>query len=108
VVNLDDRHAYVLSPSLERRGVPKSLIYLEGGQLKEATQKDPDLNYSALLIEKDKKYQSVLLDTALAKSLLARMYYFGGEGLKHFKLFDKTKDKSGGYLYVFEVKWNKE
>jgi len=105
VVNLDDRHAYVLSPSPERKGVPKSLIYLEGGQLKEAIQKDSNLNYSALLIEKDKKYQSVLLDTVLAKSLLTRLYYFGGEGLKHFKLFDKTQEKSGGYLYVFEVKW---
>jgi dolichyl-diphosphooligosaccharide--protein glycosyltransferase len=105
VVNLDDRHAYVLSPSPATRGVPSSLIYLEGGQLKEITQKDSNLNYSALLIEKDKKYQSVLLDTVLAKSMLARLYYFGGEGLKHFKLFDKTKEKSGGYLYVFEVKW---
>jgi len=103
VVNLEDHHAHMLSPSPERRGVPSSLIYLEGGQLKEVEQKDSNLAYSALLVEKDKKYQSVLLDTALAKSLLVRLYYFSGDGLKYFKLFDKTQDKSGGYLYIFEV-----
>jgi hypothetical protein len=45
------------------------------------------------------------MDEAFAKSMLARLYYFKGAGLKHFKLFDTQKDDKENAIYVYEVIW---
>jgi hypothetical protein len=108
VVNLEDHHAFVASEIPERRGTPQSLIFMEDGRLKEVLQKDASLAYSALLIRRGEKYTSLLLDPVLAKSMLARLYYFDGAGLKYFKLFKKKEDENGNRIYVYRIEWPQE
>lgn len=108
VVNEENRHAFVASEFAGRRGVPQSLVFLseDGDTLKEETQKESTLPYSALLIpDKTKEYRSLLLDTDFAKSMLVRLYYFSGQGLKYFKLFHKVEDDKGNAIFVYRVEW---
>ncbi|HQP91320.1 MAG TPA: hypothetical protein PLU24_01450, partial [Candidatus Omnitrophota bacterium] len=107
VVNLDNEHAFVSSDNASKRGVVKSLISLDEktGELKVTGQKDPVLSYSALIIKKEGGYESILLDEDYAKSMLVRLYFFKGEGLKHFKLFDEHDDKKGSSIYTYKVVW---
>jgi hypothetical protein len=108
VVNLADNHAYVLSELPEKRGTPKSLIFMQNGLLKETAQKGADLPFSALLIKEKEGYKSLLLDTGLAKSMLVRLYYFKGEGLKDFKLWHEEVDEKGDAIYVYRLLWPEE
>jgi hypothetical protein len=108
VVDVENHHAFVVSEFSEKRGVPKSLFFMENGIMKEVAQKDATLNYSALLIQRENKDQGILLDAGLAKCMLARLYYFGGEGLKYFKLYKKQDDDKGNVIYVYQVLWPKE
>ena len=107
VVNLDNNHAFVSSDNPARRGVLKSLVFFEdkNGSLKTMVQKDPVLGYSALLMKNGDEYQSILMDEDYAKSMLARLYFLKGKGLKHFKLFDERKDDKGNAIYVYQVVW---
>ncbi len=107
-VNLDNYHAYVASDSKEKRGVPKSLVLLQDGKLKEVLQKDPTLPYSALIVKEGDSYKGFLLDTVLAKSLLVRLYFLEGDGLKYFKLYHKEEDDQGNSIYVYRIEWPKE
>ncbi|MFH0877857.1 MAG: STT3 domain-containing protein, partial [Candidatus Omnitrophota bacterium] len=105
VVNLANNHAYVVASPRGERGVPESLFVFNNNTLTEVPQKDPSLSYSALMIKENDDYKSVLLDTALAKSMLVRLYYFKGDGLKYFKLFDQEKDDKGNAVYVYKMEW---
>ena len=108
VVNLADNHAHVASEFPEKRGTPKSLIFMENGFLKEVPQKNADLSFSALLIKDKNAYKSLLLDAGFAKSMLIRLYYFKGEGLKNFKLWYQEVDDKGNAIYVYQVLWPEE
>ncbi|HAJ56716.1 MAG TPA: hypothetical protein DCL35_02975 [Candidatus Omnitrophica bacterium] len=105
VVDLDNKHAYVASDLDARRGVPKSIVMMEKGALETVAQKDPGLTYSGIIIKKDDKYQSLLLDEEFAKSMLVRLYFFKGTGLKHFKLFHEEKDDKGNAIYIYQLVW---
>jgi dolichyl-diphosphooligosaccharide--protein glycosyltransferase len=106
VVNLKNNHASVVSEYPEKRGVPKSLLYLENGKLKEEVFGDATLAYSALLVKDGDVYKSIFMDSAYAKSLMARLFFLKGEGLKYFKLWHREKDEKKGFdIYVYEVRW---
>jgi hypothetical protein len=46
------------------------------------------------------------MDTPLAKSLLVRMYFFEGKGLKYFQPLIEESDLTGRtHMYVYQVKW---
>lgn len=105
VVNLENDHAFIPGVVQSGAGIVKSLVRLQDGRLKVIPQKDPMQPYSALLVQEADSYRSVLMDEAFAKSMLARLYFFKGEGLKHFKLFDAQKDDKGNAIYVYEVIW---
>jgi dolichyl-diphosphooligosaccharide--protein glycosyltransferase len=105
VVDLDNGHAYVASEMEGRRGAPQSLVMMENSLLKIIPQKDASLTYSGLIIKKGDKYQGMLMDEEFAKSMLVRLYFFKGEGLKHFKLFHEETDDKGNAIYVYQVIW---
>lgn len=105
VVNQENHHAYVVSEYAAKRGYPRSLIFMEDGQLKEIPQKGANLSFSALLIKDGDSYKSILLDTALAKSMLVRLYLLKGEGLEYFKLYHKEEDDQGNAIYVYRIQW---
>ncbi|MDD5574255.1 MAG: STT3 domain-containing protein [Candidatus Omnitrophica bacterium] len=104
-VNTDNEHVFVQSPDAAGRGIPRSLVTVEKGRLREVKQEKPDLSYSAILFDEKGERKSLLCDTALAKSMLVRMYFFQGEGLDFLKLFDKSVDDKGNVIYVYQVIW---
>ncbi len=88
------------------RGKPKSLFYAEEGVLKKKAFDGETLDLSALVFKKNDAYKDVLLDDDLGQSLLVRLCYLNGEGLKHFKLWYKEEDEKGNDgIYVYEVLW---
>ena len=105
VVDLDNHHAAVQSEYSDKRGVPQSLIYDEAGKMKEEPQKDATLKFDALMIKEGDVTKSLLLTPSLAKSLMVRLYFLKGEGVKAFKLFDKEEDDNGNAIYVYQVVW---
>lgn len=105
VVNLGNDHARIISEYAQKNGIPKSLVFFENGLYKETLQKDSDLDVSALLFKEGEQYKSLLVDPVLAKSMLVRLYFLKGEGLKAFKLYHKEEDEFGNAIYVYEVQW---
>jgi len=104
-VNTENWHVFVQDRDPAGRGVPQSLFYMDKGTFREVPQEKPDLAYSAIIFKEKGEYKSLLCDTALAKSMLVRMYFFGGEGLGFLKLFDKSVNEKGSAIYVYEIVW---
>ena len=104
VYNLNDQRASLYSYRDYGYKIPFSLFSEEGGRLKEILYPDSNLDFSVLVLRDKEGYHSILLDRDLAPSLFVRLYFLGGEGLKHFKLF--TEDKIGNNsIRVFEIIW---
>ncbi|MDE2028344.1 MAG: hypothetical protein KGJ11_07365, partial [Candidatus Omnitrophica bacterium] len=86
------------------QGHPYSVFYLKDGTVEEHVNPDGDLNYSVLLYQEDGQYVARLMDRSLANSMLMKLYYFNGAGLKYFKPVVKAKDATGRTrIKVFEV-----
>ncbi len=86
------------------QGIPQSIFYSNGNKVVEKKFKDGNLPYSLILAKEKGRYISVLMDRSLAQSLLMRLYYFNGQGLKHFKPFSKEIDLTGRtQIDVYEV-----
>ena len=105
VVNLDNFHARVVSEFSERQGEPQSLFIFENKKFKEEVSKGQHLEMSALLFKDGESYKSLLLDRRLAQSMLVRLYFLKGAGLKYFKLWHNEVDERGNAIYVFEISW---
>jgi hypothetical protein len=106
VVNLSNKKARVF----ERRGrfgIPKSLLIFEKGNLEEIVYEDADFDFSCLFICEEDEFKSLLLDRDLSKSLIVRLYYLKGEGLKYFKPLYKEKDGED-FIYVYRIDWKGE
>ncbi len=89
-------------------GVPTSLFYLEEQSLQEIPQEKPTLQYSVVLIKKARSSHAVLMDTRLARSLLVRLYYFGGAGLEFFEPFLEDRDLTGRtVINVYRINWER-
>jgi hypothetical protein len=95
-------------------GIPKSILYMENGQLREKTLENSNLIFSALLIkdaslkngEESTTYRTVLADGRLIKSLLFRLYYLGGEGFEYLKKsFVEENVDNRVRIYIYEVDW---
>jgi len=88
------------------RGTPTSLFYLKNDTIIEKKLPNATLPYSVILYQKNNTYHTVLADQPLANSLLMKLYYFGGKGLRHFKLFSDESDLTKRTeILVFEVDW---
>lgn len=105
-LNTKDLSATIKSPQFGT-GIPASIFYSDGSSVIEKRQANATLPYSVVLFkESPQALRCVLLDRIIANSLIARMYYFDGLGLKNFKLFSKEADLTGRTkISIFEVKW---
>jgi len=105
-LNTRDMTVSVKSPQFGT-GIPDSIFYAQGNDIIEKKLPGANLSYSALFFkEPDGSPRCVLMDHVIANSLIARMYYFNGLGLKHFKPFSKETDLSGRTkIFIFEVLW---
>ncbi len=104
-LDLKSYHGYVASEFQEKQGTPEYVFYMDGDKIIEVAQQDSDKAFSALLVPKGDSYQSILTDALFARSMLARLYFFKGRGLKHFKLFAESEDKDGNAIYCYKIEW---
>lgn len=88
--------------------IPKSIFYIDANKIREIVFDKNDLDYSVLLIHDNGSYKIVSLDKKLAKSVLVRLYYLKGNGLKHFKLFLEKESADKSSILVFKISWDAE
>ncbi len=105
VVDWPAKRAYVVGPVPDARGVPASLLYMEDGAFHEEPQPEATLDFSALIVRQDEKIKAILLPATLGKSLLLRLYFLKGEGLKYFRLWNEETDADDNAIYVYELLW---
>ena len=105
-VNTADMTAEVSSPKFGS-GIPQSIFYLANDEVREKKLAGATLKYSVLFIREDNgSSRVVLMDRILANSLIMKLYYFDGKGLKFFKPFTREKDITGRTkIFVYEVAW---
>lgn len=106
-VNLADMTCRMASKKFGH-GIPSSIIYLnDKDEVVEKKLDNATLGVSLLFYKDGSLYNGILADRRLAKSLLFRLYFFDGKGLKYFKPFIKEKDPAGRTtVLVFQVDWN--
>ncbi len=90
-----DMNAVKISSGQYGQGVPASLIFRNQDRIAENTFADANLNYSVVVYEQDHQLVARLMDTPLARSLLMKLYYFDGIGLRNFKLIKSANDLTG-------------
>ena len=87
---------------------PRSLFYVENGKFLEKKFEDSTLDVACLLIRTSDKVSTVLANPNLIKSMLFRLYYLNGEGLKIFQPFtDRSDADTQTTLRVFKIDWDK-
>ena len=105
VVDLTTTSCVIQSPKFGT-GVPTSIVYLDQNTVQEKLLSNPTLNYSVVVFKDGNQYYSQLMDRQLANSLLIKLYYFKGAGLKLFKPFTMERDLTGRTeISVFGVEW---
>jgi len=89
------------------RGTPYSLFYLEGDKIVEKVFENPNLSYSVVLLEDPSQHSCILLDRNLANSLLMRLFFFKGKGLRYFKPFIEASDLTQRtQIQTYEIDWD--
>lgn len=90
------------------KGIPRSLLYEENGEFHEKIFSNATLPVSIVLINDRTGPLCMLADTALARSVLFRLYFFGGKGLKAFQPFADERDATQRTkILTYKVDWNK-
>lgn len=105
-IDLDKMEA-VIDSSKFGKGRPYSLFYLFKDNVVEKIQTDADLPYSVVLYPEENGLNAILLDRKIAQSILVRLYYFSGKGLKYFEKFSDFSDMTKRTrIVVFKIKWD--
>lgn len=76
-------------------GQPQSIMYLKNGEIIDHKIPNGNLPYSIVLYEQDQQLMCRLMDTSIANSLMMKLYFFNGEGMKNFKLIKSSNDLTG-------------
>ncbi|MBI2549602.1 glycosyltransferase family 39 protein [Candidatus Woesearchaeota archaeon] len=91
---------------------PISLVYLSnetGTQQvveKIYTNNTVPQRLSTILIPQGNSYASILASPELASGMFTKMFFFGGTGLKHFKLLTHQTGLTGTNVYVYKTGWD--
>ncbi len=89
-------------------GIPASLIYEKDGQFIEQKLPSATLPYSVMIIKNGPITKCRLAQTTLAKSILFRLYDYGGSGLKIFEPFIDERDTTERTkILVYKINWDK-
>lgn len=86
---------------------PYSIVYIDNnnGKFTERIYPNSEVPYSVALIPRGTDYYNVLMQPPLAKSMFNRLFFFQGQGLKHFKLFYHESGLTGTDVYVWKIDW---
>ncbi|MBW2982376.1 dolichyl-diphosphooligosaccharide--protein glycosyltransferase subunit STT3 [Candidatus Woesearchaeota archaeon] len=60
---------------------------------------------SAALIPTGNGLNSILMHPRLAGSMFTRLFFFDGQGLRHFEIFSDKRQVTGGRIQVWKVNW---
>lgn len=105
-INLDTQTCFIRSEKFGT-GIPKSLLYVRGNDVVEKIFPNANLNFSVVVSGKEGSRYGLIMDTPLARSLIVRMYFFEGKGLRYFKPFIEESDLTGRtHMYVYQVDWD--
>lgn len=89
------------------QGIPLSIFYLADGRVVEKMQLNANLAYSVVLFPDNNGQSAILLDRVIAQSIMTRLFYFGGKGLKYFEPVSNVSDITRRtHILVFRVKWD--
>lgn len=103
-INLNTHEAVI--PTNDGREIhPKSIVYVDGEQIKEKRYTENIVEVSIILVPDGDKYYIVASDPLQANSMFTRLYFFNGHGLKHFKLLSDKMQLTGGKIQVWKVDW---
>ncbi len=106
-INLDTMDCNISSSNKNISGKPQSLFFMENGILQEKRFADATIKMSLLLIKNDDKYSCVIADRQFNESILFRLYYLGGEGLRFIKKFSAAEDlRSRTRIYAYKIEWD--
>ena len=98
----------VINSSKFGKGTPRSIVYESDGRFMEKKFSKANLPYSVMLIKNSRNYSCILADTSLARSLLMRLYFYGGKGLSIFEPFIDEQDATGRTrILVYKINWEK-
>ena len=86
--------------------IPRSLFIFEDNNVKEIVYENPNVIYSVLVSEAGEKdrYNCILLDRELGKSLFSRLYFFKGKGLKHFQSSIDAEEENK-FIRIYNITW---
>lgn len=105
-LNLEDMDCSVYSPEKNINAKPISVFYMDGGVFKEKKFDNPTTNISILLINTADKLSCLIAGRQFAASLLLRLYYLKGEGLKSFRNFYSVEDPlTQTRICVYKINW---
>ncbi len=90
-------------------GKPISLFYLKDNILVEKSYEEKEkIDVSALLMEQDGNYTSLLADRNMIRSLLYQLYFLRGKALHFLKPFyQKDNPMTGTSVYIFKIDWDR-
>jgi len=90
------------------RGVPKSIFYQDGLQFIEKVLPNATLPISAILVDDRTGPKCMLAEGSLGRSIIMRLYYFGGKGLDLFEPFTDEQDDTGRTrIVVYKINWDR-
>lgn len=91
------------------KGIPKALMYQADHDVVRKNFSYPSLSYVVVLfpVAKD-RYACVLMDEAIADSILTRLFFFKAKGLSYITPFLSEQDMTGRtQLFVFDINWTR-
>ena len=107
-LNLETMSCFLRDTAKNITVVPRSIFYLEKDTLKEKIQPNANFEAAVLLINNGEKFSCVITNKQLAESLVFRMYYLGGKGLRYIKpSVTEENVMSQTKIVVYEVDWQK-
>ncbi len=90
------------------QGIPQMLIFQKDGQLIEKPLENSNLPAAIVLLKNAAGYECILMDIALARSLLMKLYYFQGAHCKYLRLFSHHSNPTKRTkILIYEVLWDK-
>lgn len=105
VYNQQKKTVYFYSNEHRKYEVPKSLFIFNDDKMEEVVYPENDFDFSVLIFPEKEELRAIMLDTPLAKSLLVRLYFLEGKGLKYFKPFFESNDGEK-HILVYEIIWS--
>ncbi|MBW3019432.1 FKBP-type peptidyl-prolyl cis-trans isomerase [Candidatus Woesearchaeota archaeon] len=103
-INASTLKADIVLP--QGRGVAYSVAVPTGDGFKEIVQEKFSAKVSVLLVPREGgKYQAILVDPLLAKSMYTRLFYLDGHSTTCFEKFTNAQQIVSGPIFVWKVDW---